>query len=125
MFYFPEIVEAGIFGDIECGVKGHYIAPEGESCNLAVFGYSDENYADDAFDVYKTWVEGRRSSAFYDIGVTYYFGVGPGGLVTLFTKVDNRLILVYDYGREVEFAKEVLKAASGPVDDLYLAEISL
>ena len=124
-FYFPDIAEAGIFGDIECGVKGHYIAPEGGSCNLVVFGYENENDSYVAFDGYKSRVEGQRSSAFYDIGVTYYFGAGPAGSVSLFTNVDNRLIIVYDYGREVEFAKEVLKAASGPIEDLYLAEITL
>ncbi|MCP4229519.1 MAG: hypothetical protein GY771_05165, partial [bacterium] len=124
-FYFPDIAEAGVFGDIECGVKGRYLSPDGESCNLAVFGFKDEDDSDTAFDGYKAWAEGQRSSAFYDIGVTYYFGAGPGGSVSLLTRVENRLIIVYDYVREVEFAKKVLKEASGPIEDFYLAEISL
>jgi hypothetical protein len=124
-FYFPIIADAGIFGDIKCGVKGHYLGTDTESCSLAVFGYKDETGGEAAFDDFKLWSEGQRSSAFYDIGVTYYFGAGPGGSVSLFTIVDKRLIIVYDYGREVEFAKEVLKAASGPIGDFYLAEISL
>lgn len=124
-FYFPLIADAGVFRDIKCGVKGQYLGPDRESCNLAIFGYKDETDSEAAFDDFKIWGEGQRSSAFYDIGVTYYFGVGPAGSASLFTIVENRLIIVYDYGREVEFAKEVLKAASGPIEDFYLAEISL